>query len=71
MTKSEEVKVVYFVCVCVYMGLPKNLGNLTIKKFLTVTHSFDRFLRSSPLGHVHSYPSLFLVILCSPGSSQM
>ena len=54
-----------------YVELPKNSGNLTIKKFLTVTRSFHRLLRSSPLGHVYSNPSVFPMISCIPGSSQM
>jgi len=45
-----------------YEALPKNSGNLTIKKFLTVTPTFHRLLRSSPLGHVHSDPSVFPMI---------
>jgi len=42
-----------------YEVLPKNSGNLTKKKFLTVNPSFHRLLRSSPLGHVYSDPSAF------------
>jgi len=42
-----------------YEVLPKNSGHLTIKKFLTVIPSFHRLLRSSPLGHVYSDPSVF------------
>jgi hypothetical protein len=39
----------YMVCfLCIYAGLPKNSGNLTIKKFITVTPSFHCLLRSSP-----------------------
>ena len=54
-----------------YEVLPKILRNLTIKKFLTVTTSFHRLLRSSALGHVYSDPSMFPMISCIPESSQM
>jgi len=57
--------------IVLYVGLPKNSGNLTIKKFLTVTPSFHHLLQSCPFGHIHSNPSMFPMISCIPGSSQM
>ena len=54
-----------------YKALPKHSGNLTIKKFLTATPNFHRLLRSSPLGHVSSDPSVFHMIWSIPGSFQM
>ena len=54
-----------------YEVLPQNSGNLTIKKFLALTPSFQRLLRSSPLGHVYSHSSVFPTISCIPGSSQI
>ena len=42
-----------------YVGLPKHSGNLTIKKFRTVTPSFQRLFRSSPLGMHTAIPVCF------------
>jgi len=39
------------------------------KKFLTP--SFHHLLQNSPLGRVYSDPSMFPMISCIPGSSQM
>jgi hypothetical protein len=39
------------------MGLPKNSGNLTINKFLTVTPTFHRLLRIVPLGMYTAVPA--------------
>ena len=54
-----------------YEALSKNLGNLTIKEFVTGSPSFYHLLRSSPLGHIYSDPSVFPMNSCIPGSSQM
>jgi len=43
---------------------------VTAHHYSSVTPSF-RLLRSSPLGHVYSDPSVFPMISCIPGSSQM
>jgi len=50
---------------------PKIRGILPLKKFLALTPSFHHLLQSSLLGHVYSYPSMFPMISCIPGSSQM
>jgi len=65
--------VLTYVCTYVrtYVGLPKNSGNLTIKKFPTVTRSVHHPRRRTPLGHVYSDPSVFPTISCIPGSSKM
>jgi hypothetical protein len=54
---------------CIH-GATQNFRNLTIKT-VTVTPCFHRLLQSSPLGHVYSYTSMFSMISCIPGSSQM
>jgi len=58
-------------CVLIH-GATQKFGEFDYKKnFLTITLSFHRLLRSSPLGHVYSDPSVFPMISCIPGSSQM
>ena len=52
-------------------GANQKFGEFDPKKCLTVTPTFHRLLRSSPLGHVYSDPSFFSMISCTPGSSQM
>jgi len=54
-----------------YVELPKNSGNLTIKNVLTITPSSHRLHRSRPLGHVYSDLSVFPMISYIPGISQM
>jgi hypothetical protein len=44
-------------------GATKKFGEFDHKKkFLTVTPSFHRLLRSSPVGHVYRDPSVFPII---------
>jgi hypothetical protein len=64
-----------YACMYVYMYVYKwcypKPREFDHKKFLIVTPSFHRLLQSSHLGHVYSDPSMFPMISCIPGSSQM
>ena len=52
-------------------GATQKFGEFSHKNVSYVTPSFHRLLRSSPLGHVYSDPSVFPTLSCIPGSSQM